>query len=70
MARVVVLGSGISGHTAALQLRKDLPDEHEVTVVSPRRQYNWVPSNIWVGVGKMKPSSRSEGRTRDPALHP
>jgi len=55
MARVVILGSGIAGHTAALELRKDLPGTHEVTVVSPRRQYNWVPSNIWVGVGKMKP---------------
>ncbi len=56
MARIVVLGAGISGHTAALLLRKDLPKEHEVTVVCPRRQYNWVPSNIWVGVGKMKAS--------------
>ncbi len=56
MARVVVLGAGIAGHTAALLLRKELPREHEVTVVSPRRQYNWIPSNIWVGVGKMAPS--------------
>ena len=27
-----------------------------VTVISPRPDYNWVPSNIWVGVGLMKPS--------------
>ncbi len=55
MARVVILGAGIAGHTAALLLRKNLPREHEVTVVSPRPLYNWIPSNIWVGVGRMKP---------------
>ena len=52
--RVVVLGSGISGHTAACFLRKKLGRRHEVVVVSPVLQYNWVPSNIWVGIGTMK----------------
>lgn len=55
MARVVVLGAGVAGHTAALLLRKELSREHEVTVVSPKPVYNWIPSNIWVGVGKMRP---------------
>lgn len=55
MARVVVLGAGIAGHTAALLLRKHLSAGHEVTVVSPKPTYNWIPSNIWVGVGKMRP---------------
>ncbi len=54
MARVVVLGAGISGHTAALILRKKLARLHEVVVVSPARRWNWIPSNIWVGVGRMK----------------
>ena len=53
MARVVVLGAGISGHTAALHLRRLLDRTHEVVVVSPNSQWNWIPSNIWVGVGKM-----------------
>jgi len=53
MTRVVVLGAGISGHTAALILRRNLPREHDVLVVSPNRQWNWIPSNIWVGVGLM-----------------
>ncbi len=53
MARVVVLGAGISGHTAALHLRKRLKKPHEVVVVSPNADYNWIPSNIWVGVGRM-----------------
>ena len=56
MARVVVLGAGISGHTAALHLRRLLDRQHEVVVVSPNSQWNWIPSNIWVGVGRMKPS--------------
>lgn len=56
MARVVVLGAGISGHTAAQFLRKWLGKQHEVTVISPRPTYNWIPSNIWVGVGLMQPA--------------
>ena len=55
MAQVVVLGAGIAGHTAALYLSKFLKkkDGHSVVVVSPRPTYNWIPSNIWVGTGKM-----------------
>jgi len=56
MARVVVLGAGIAGHTAAAFARSWLGRRHDVTVVSPRPDYNWVPSNIWVGVGLMQPS--------------
>ena len=59
MARVVVLGAGVAGHTAALLLRRKLPREHEVVVVSPKSHYNWIPSNIWVGVGLMKPEDVS-----------
>lgn len=53
MARVVVLGAGVSGHTAALYLKRKLGRAHEVVVVSPNSKWNWIPSNIWVGVGKM-----------------
>lgn len=54
MARIVVLGAGISGHTAAMHLRRKLSRrEHEIVVISPRANWNWVPSNIWVGTGKM-----------------
>jgi sulfide:quinone oxidoreductase len=57
MARIVVLGAGIAGHTAALVARRNLPAEHEVIVVSPKPTYNWIPSNIWVGVGRMPAES-------------
>ncbi len=53
MARVVILGAGISGHTAALHLRRRLGRNHEVVMVTPNSKWNWIPSNIWVGVGKM-----------------
>lgn len=53
MADILVLGAGVSGHTAASFLRRWLGAEHSVTVISPRANYNWIPSNIWVGVGKM-----------------
>ena len=54
MARTVILGAGIAGHTAALHLRRMLGREHDVVVVSPNSKWNWIPSNIWVGVGQMQ----------------
>lgn len=53
MADVVILGAGVSGHTAALHARRLLSREHTITVVSPNSKWNWIPSNIWVGVGEM-----------------
>jgi sulfide:quinone oxidoreductase len=53
MAKIVVLGAGISGHTAAAHIRRKLDKNHEVVVVSPSEYYQWIPSNIWVGVGRM-----------------
>lgn len=52
--RVVVIGAGVSGHTAAAFLRKWLSKKHEVVVITPNSKYNWFPSNIWVGVGLME----------------
>ncbi|OHD97697.1 MAG: sulfide:quinone reductase [Sulfurimonas sp. RIFCSPHIGHO2_12_FULL_36_9] len=53
MARLVVLGGGVSGHTAATFAAKWLGSAHEVVVVTPNSKWNWIPSNIWVGVGEM-----------------
>ncbi len=53
MARVVVLGGGVAGHTAATYAAKWLGNKHEVVVVTPNSLWNWIPSNIWVGVGGM-----------------
>ncbi len=53
MSRIVILGAGIAGHTAARHLNKLLGKQHEIVVVSPNAKWNWIPSNIWVGVGQM-----------------
>jgi sulfide:quinone oxidoreductase len=55
MARLLILGAGIAGHTAAMHARVHLGHDHEVVVVSPNSQWNWIPSNIWVGTGYMTP---------------
>jgi sulfide:quinone oxidoreductase len=54
MAKVLILGAGVAGHTAALHAKRMLGKADEVIVVSPNSKYNWIPSNIWVGVGRMK----------------
>ncbi len=53
MSRVVILGAGIAGHTVARYLNKWIGKQHEIVVVSPNARWNWIPSNIWVGVGQM-----------------
>ncbi|MCK5854254.1 MAG: FAD-dependent oxidoreductase, partial [Sulfurovaceae bacterium] len=53
MARLVIMGGGVSGHTAATFAKKWLGKDHEVVVVTPNSNWNWIPSNIWVGVGQM-----------------
>ncbi len=55
MSRLLILGAGIAGQTAALNAKIRLSSRHEVVVVSPNSKWNWIPSNIWVGVGIMKP---------------
>jgi len=54
MARFVIMGGGVSGHTAASFASKWLSKKHEVVMITPNKDYNWIPSNIWVGVGQMK----------------
>ena len=53
VAKVLILGAGVAGHTAALHAKRMLGKENEIIVISPNSKYNWIPSNIWVGVGKM-----------------
>ena len=53
MSKVVILGAGIAGHTAARYLDLWLDKGHEIVVVSPNPKWNWIPSNVWVGIGQM-----------------
>ncbi len=53
MTRVVILGAGFAGQTAALYLRKELGKDDTVTVVAPFSYFTYYPSLVWVGVGRM-----------------
>ena len=46
MSRIVILGAGIAGHTAALHAKRLLGKNNQIVVISPNSNYNWIPSNI------------------------
>lgn len=55
MAKIVILGAGFAGQTAALYLGSALGKQHEITVVNRQDYFGYLPSWVWVGVGHMKP---------------
>ncbi len=54
MKRIVVLGAGMGGMSAAYELRAALDAQHSVTVVGDGEQFSFTPSNPWVAVGWRK----------------
>jgi len=54
MARVAVIGAGLSGLPAAYELRHVLPREHQVTLISNQPKFTFIPSLPWVALG-LKP---------------
>lgn len=54
MARIVIIGSGFGGLTAARALRKRDRDV-EITVVSPEPKFVYLPSLIWIPSGLRAP---------------
>ncbi len=50
--QVVIVGAGYAGLTAALELRKLLPEKDKVTVVSANDTFVFYPSLIWVVQGE------------------
>ena len=63
MARVVVLGAGLSGVLASYEILDQLRDEDELFVVGKGPTYHFVPSNPWVAVGWRKRAARFYGPT-------
>lgn len=60
MAKVVIIGAGFAGHTAALYLAGQLNRrEHEIIMVNKDDRFVYVPSLVWVGVGTMSPDKVS-----------
>ena len=51
MTHVVILGAGIAGVTAAYALKSKMGPNDEVTVVSDKPYFHFVPSNPWVAMG-------------------
>jgi len=51
MTHVVILGAGIAGVTAAYALKAQLGPRDEVTVVSDKPYFHFVPSNPWIAMG-------------------
>jgi sulfide:quinone oxidoreductase len=55
MARIVVLGAGIGGMSAAYELRGTLGPDPAITVVGEGDRFSFTPSNPWVAVGWRRP---------------
>jgi sulfide:quinone oxidoreductase len=51
MTHVVVLGAGVAGVPAAYALKSRLGQRDEVTVVSDKDYFHFVPSNPWIAMG-------------------
>lgn len=56
MSRIVVIGAGIAGMSAAYELKAALGTTHHVTVVGESDKFSFTPSNPWVAVGWRKPA--------------
>ncbi len=55
MAKIVVIGAGVGGIPAALEVRKAVRKSDQVVVVSNTPTFHFVPSNPWVAVGRRRP---------------
>jgi sulfide:quinone oxidoreductase len=53
MAKIIVVGAGFAGQTAALYLGNSLGKDHDITVVNASDQFYYIPSFVWVGTGRM-----------------
>ncbi len=55
MAKLVVMGAGLGGMSAAYELRDTLGKGHEITLVGLGETFGFTPSNPWLAVGWRKP---------------
>jgi sulfide:quinone oxidoreductase len=57
MSKIVVLGGGIGGLSAAFELKDELGKQHEIVLVSDQDNFEFTPSNPWVAVKWRKPEA-------------
>ncbi|MGA0599578.1 NAD(P)/FAD-dependent oxidoreductase [Caulobacter sp. KR2-114] len=50
-ARIVILGAGLGGAIAAFEVKREVGDRADVSVVNQGEVFHFVPSNPWVAVG-------------------
>lgn len=55
MARIVVVGAGLGGMSAAYELREVLGPGHEIVLVGLGERFGFTPSNPWLAVGWRTP---------------
>ncbi len=55
MAKIVVLGAGLGGMSAAYELREVLGKGHEILLLGLGAEFGFTPSNPWLAVGWRTP---------------
>ena len=48
---IVVLGGSFAGMTCAIELKKQLGERHDITVIAKSADFLFAPSLIWVPFG-------------------
>jgi len=51
--KIVIIGAGFAGHTAALYLGKELGKANTITVINRYEKFVYIPSLVWVGIDRM-----------------
>ena len=59
MAKIVVVGAGLGGMSAAFELRGTLGAGHDIVVVGQGGRFAFTPSNPWLAVGWREPAQTS-----------
>jgi sulfide:quinone oxidoreductase len=54
MSHIVIVGAGTGGTALAYEMRAALDKQHAVTVLNESENFQFVPSNPWLGVGWRK----------------